>query len=48
MAINEAFKSKLKMYHPDKHQNSSKEEKEFYVKKTTELIEAYNTVKNYF
>jgi len=45
MAINEAFKNKLKIYHPDKHPNSSKEEKEFYIKKTTELIEAYNELR---
>ena len=44
--INEAFKNKLKMFHPDKHPNSSKEEKEFFMKKTTEIIEAYNSIKN--
>jgi len=43
--LNEAFKNKLKIYHPDKHQKSSKEEKDFFIKKTAELIEAYNTVK---
>jgi len=45
--INEAFKNKLKMFHPDKQPNSSKEEKEFFIKKTTEIIEAYNSIKNY-
>ena len=43
--IAEAFKSKLKMYHPDKHQNSSNEE--FLARKTAELIEAYSIIKNY-
>jgi DnaJ-domain-containing protein 1 len=46
--ITAAFKQKIMQYHPDKNTNVSAEEYKQLVSKSTNIINAYNTIKNFF